>query len=248
MRKNIRPVVVLAGLLLLVACQTTSKDFEAAYPQGKIFEGSLVLGTSGIRIPLPEGPWTLLSSDLMRNSEYVGVGLLVLGQFENDTLARIMVAKGTLDYSQYGFQTSRFCRKSDSHHHLSLDAAWEGQEESCWGIRHENMSFMANSKYEYLRETARYLETHGIGLPENMVYVKFRAAGRSSAAESWHYFNPELEGFPPPSDPHWERSPWHPAKIRANDDSARQAYIDKLATWGERWYGEFKKGFAEGPK
>jgi hypothetical protein len=238
--------VLLALLILLAGACAGPDQLETVLPrQGETVSGDLVLPR--IRLPLPDGEWTVIGRQTYYNDIYrVNADLLLIrttiNEFGEQEVSDLLSISTNLEPGAGGFEnictgevTARFLLAGiESDRILSQD---------CWGIDHMEMSFSEEQIRENrdLAEARDYLRSNGILVPINMIYAKHRLSDAYDYLTIWRFFNPDLAGIPQTRYADHERSDWHKDNIGGFPD--KRVYAERLGRQAESWQGELRRGF-----
>jgi len=231
--------VAFLSLLLSAACATGTEGLVA----GQQYEGFIRGGTSQVQVALPEGKWTLVGWSIYPNEQELG-GVVI--QTEGNVVSHLVdfYLPWRTETRMY-LQPYKFCGRNDILYVGKAEVfvvyqANKMQPQDCWGINHWPMTLSGNVP-KHLLAVRDYLEENDLVMPSTMIAVQYRRGGRGKYLSVNYYFNPELEGLPPPAQVEWRTSDWH--RDRAFRDPAKKAYIEKLIEWGENWHEQVDWGF-----
>lgn len=228
-------------LLLLAACSAGKDELVT----GRHYEGLIATGTSNQQVPLPEGNWILAGT-----AKYTGIqevaGILI--ETEGKRVSRLIdfyvPYKTVPKINDMYLPPYEFCGRKDILHmgksYTGSAYKWSKSSvpQDCWGINHWPMTF-SGSVPKHLLQLRDYIEAKDLELPVTMIAVQYRRGGDGFFSLNY-YFNPEMEGIPPPRQIEWRTSDWH--RDRAFRDPQKKAYIEKLISWGETWYVQVDRG------
>ena len=207
------------------------------YKVGATFRDVYNIGLS--QIPLPEGEWKLIWYYKEFVNQYPFHYALLI-QTREGKLSKVVEAISPGRQHTAGYSPSRFCERTDIIY-MQKRANFSGGKQDCWGINHIEMTLEDDWNQVYESQD-RALRAEGIELPENMLIVNYYKGGHGKILEVYYGFNPELEGFPPPTNPSWSHSHWH--KSRYMRDNKKIKYINRLKKWGTAWDSKINDGFA----
>ena len=221
--------------IISTGCVTTSK--APIYQKGQIFSGSILVGTSNITVPLPEGEWTLIGfwqETGNTNNQFV------LAQVENNELVKAVNVYSPNDRTNWGYPSDNFCRSKDIIF-IDVKSNVDRRKQDCWGINHWRMTLNDDDDKVWF-QAMDYFKENKITVPITMLVTTYRKADRNKYVIASYAFNPEAEGFSPPKYADWSSNDWH--KDRYYSDPEKVTYIDKMKSWGAAWDKRVSDGFA----
>ena len=241
MSPRIELLAVAALGVLLAGCGTAAN--QDALVVGNQYEGFITVGGGGLQVPLPEGEWRLVGTSLYADRMEIDGVLIRTKQRRVSRLVDFYVISGP---QLRGLRSSyKFCGRKDiifmgKSEFYANTGMYGWGEQDCWGINHWPMTF-SGSVPKHLLALRDYVEANGLVLPSTMIAVHYRRGGKGKFFSLNYYFNPELEGIPPPQQVEWRTSDWH--RDRYFLDPKKKAYIEKLIKWGAELHAQVDKGF-----
>ena len=212
--------------------------------RGTVYTGSLDVAVDK-KIPLPPGEWILVGYEMRKNNSRVPFFRPQLIQVKGNVVTGLIEANVQADAGNSvgnwgdGYVLNQSCYKANTIHQKMI-ANGENREQDCWGVNHflmtnDGKDLDVNERYEYIKK-------HNLILPVNMIKVGFHFAFKQPNFLDVSYgFNPEAEGFGPPTNAGWAESDWH--KDRYYADPKKVEFINKLISWGEATHDRVKEGF-----
>ncbi len=234
-------ILAIAALGLLLAACSTGRDELVA---GRQYEGLIKAGNANVQVPLPEGNWTLVAWENYSNEQELG-GVMI--QTEGKHVSGLVIFYVPyITLTRMYLSGYKFCGRNDILHvgksevGSKSDFSGKSSPQDCWGINHWPMTFSGNVP-KHLLALRDYVEVNGLVLPSTMIAVHYRRGGNGKFFSLNYYFNPELEGIPPPERVEWRTSDWH--RDLAFRDPKKKAYLAKLIKWGEARHAQVDRGF-----
>jgi hypothetical protein len=230
----------MAAAVLATACQTTDTA-TARYSVGTAVTDSLQIGSK--QIPLPAGKWTVASHRISPSTAGTPMHHVALVDTRKNAKAILVVFSINVEGANRGmagWQTLPACFRDDMHFAYAGESV-AGGNQACWFINHSPMT-TTNRSAQIYRDVMDYVKSHGIRVPINTIYAGYRIADSLDALTIHYYFNPEADGFVPPSATNWRSSDWH--KDRVYLDPSKVAYIEKMKRQGADLFEQLKLGFA----
>ena len=234
--------VFVFGLLMIVGCVTTIQQAENSVRPGMKFSGSIAVGVSPMRLPLPDGEWEVASTYSSQNNHNVTIFSAILFQEKNNELHRALYFQTPLsvDNNGLGYVNSKLCSRDDMHYRNTF-ADTSGGKQDCEWVVHYRVT-LAGSKNKINNEAGVYLKANGITYPNHLIQVGNRIADELTFLNYNYYFNPAADGFVDSPRTTWSGSPWHPQAITT--DNRKSQYISEIIEWGKDWHQKVKAGFS----
>lgn len=213
------------------------------------------------RIPLPPGAWTVIGTEIRKDSDPAFHVAYMLAKIEDNAVkaateiyASLYIKKASSGglfssgTSGIGWVTHRSCVRDDMHF-VKVYSNIRLGDQDCWWVNHWRMNRAGSGDSEHWSESRKYLERNQIRAPMDMLGVSFRLANETDYLTVNYFFDPATAGLTPMGDAHWsirtwESSEWHPDRIKG--DEKKLAYIKRLISWGETWHPKVKASFDKG--
>ncbi len=193
-------------------------------------------------VPLPEGEWKVIGRATHGyNKAYFKIVLLKVT--EGKEMEAIIVNTDTLQNEYNGYVRDKRCDRKDVLHFEVKNNNYQGAQD-CWIINHIKMS--VDPKHPAIQEAFDYLLLNKISVPTIAILTYHRFTGKytnSKFMTVWHYVNPEVEGFDPPTMADWSTSDWHPLQIHKYPKKVE--YIERLKKEGAIMHEKIREGFGE---
>ena len=232
-------IAILLGLgLVMTGCVTP--DVKETVSLEKVYENSISLRNK--TIPLPKGKWKVIGSGYQKDDAYFEVVLMKeIDEKQIDSFALIVTNSKHNKYNRY--YPSKYCKRIDVHHVVVKNNKHRGTQD-CWLINHYRM-YVKPSR-PALKEAYEYLTSNKYTLPKIMINSYHRFTGRyvnSKYLEVYYYFNPEVEGFEPPTITEWSTTSWNPLQI--NKYPKKVAYIERMKKECAILHDQIRDGFGK---
>jgi hypothetical protein len=228
--------MVAAAILGWGGVSARADSLLSGYPIGAVVSGAIAM--SHVTVPMPAGPWTVISKAESANNNSHTVGTLYLAQVLSGKFIGFAIISSNADLERAGWVTLKECGRSDM---LYVERQSDSfLTESCWWINHIRMAGEGESK-EY-QTIFPYASQNHSEVPLNLIEVGVRIADRSAFLTARWRFNPELDGISPPKSELWARSEFN--KLNISNYPDRMKYIDKMRAYGREWYPLARKGFS----
>jgi len=231
-------IIFISLAFLLTGCITPGSI--KTNPIGKVYKNSIQLRNK--IIPLPVGEWKVIGRGFRTEEKYFELYLLKETK-RGEIHSTIVITADTLNNEYTGYKSSKYCKRINVHHVVVKNNARQ-RAQDCWLINHIRMS--VNPKRAALKEAYNYLESNRFVLPKNMIQVFHRFTGKYKKSKFLtvsYYYNPEVEGFEPPTEANWSSSDWHPLQI--NKDPKKVKYIERLKKEGAIMHEKIREGFGK---
>ena len=179
------------------------------------------------KIPVPKGNWVKVgesSSSREHPPLYIEVWVNAVGS----ELHNLLFVTYNKSGNEWGWKVSKQCNRTNLHNIVKKENR-EGGKQNCYGVNHYRISG-GSDKIEAVREAKEYARENSIAFPSTLVTHFHRFADRR-LLDFWIGYNPELEGFPPPTDASWDSNDWHQDRIIGQQD--RLDYIEKIRSLAE---------------
>jgi hypothetical protein len=232
------------GLLLASGLPGAAVAAETALKTGQSYQGVIEF-SSGFKLPLPDGPWTLIGYQKIKNNNDHDVYNLVLGGAFSTAPFKVMEVQFIDTYSGgyqrevTGFDLSTECSRTNVAYVVLVSNLREAQE--CWMVNHETGHNWAASSSPRLKDAADFLKAAGIQMPTTMIFTWHHLASRTNQIDVKAWYDPAAEDIRPVAEVAWAVSDWQ--KDRMLSDPAKVAYIEKVKAWGADWHKYIKAGF-----
>lgn len=235
-RARLYSIAFSLALICMVAGSAFGDSLIGNYPVGTVVNGALKMPY--IKVPMPTGPWTVISATQSPNNNGQTVGTIYLAQILSGKFIGYAMISSNADLSRTGWVTLQECRRTDM---LFVEhAADSSLTEGCWWINHIRMAG-ENESNEGRRIFSFAAEEHS-RVPLNLIEVGTRITDRSTFLTARWRFNPELDGIAPPKSELWVTSEFNKNQIMHYPERVR--YVEKLKEFGREWYPLVRKGFA----
>ncbi len=232
-----KKIMALFGIFFLSACATDT--MHKTMPIGTTYQSNLKVGFGDTSIPLSDGKWKLIGYSTTGNNNNTPIATGVLIQENGSTISKGVIFQTPTKFEKNGYVVSKWCERKNVHF-IEKKSNYAGREQDCWGVNHYKMTFRYNKIMAY-KQAQDYMKKNKLVLPLAMIATKHRKANSFKFLEVTYFFNPELEGFPPPKIANWGSSDWHPERI--TNDKAKVAYIDRIKEWGKTWDSKVSEHF-----
>ena len=209
-------------------------------PVGKVYKNSIQLRNK--TIPLPEGEWKVIGRGFRTQEKYFELFLLKETK-RKEFHSGIIITTDTPMNDYNGYLASKYFKRTNLHHVVVKNNATGGAQD-CWLINHIRMAVNPNRPAR--KEAYNYFESNHILIPKNTIEVSHRFTGKyhkSKFLEVNYYYNPEVEGFEPPTEANWSTSDWHPLQIIKYPKKVE--YIERLKKEGVIMHEKVREGFGE---
>ncbi|MEJ0070078.1 MAG: hypothetical protein WDO24_16680 [Pseudomonadota bacterium] len=200
---------------------------------GKSYSGTL--NFFGIVMPLPVGEWTLIARvPEAQTPATPETEAVALAKTDGDKLIGLIVFRGNLPLnpSTTGFRADVFCDRTDLLYANTAQNENLGPQDCVvvnYGI---TAAWDAPNTLPVYKTINGELKLKKVAVPRVVVFSYFRLASKRTLLQAWYYFNPEIEGFPP-AVAGTEAQVW--SKYKLPDEPKRQAYVQRVTDWTERW-------------
>jgi len=229
-------------LILLVLFATTPTAFaQSQFEVGQVYKNFIELKKDGekMQLALPPGQWEV--SAIRHPKPHPNGTKLVLVQLFNGENGMWMGGiTFVFYYENYfrGFRAARWCRSTHLNH-IEQIALYDGTQTDCWGVSYYGDTAVAKNKA--FKESKRYVESKGLAMPVNPVFVKFIRSNYGEFLAVDYIFNPEAHGVPKPENPAKEDSDYHPENI--DRYPKKKAFVGSVVTWARNAKKYFDLGF-----
>ena len=184
--------------------------------------------TPEYRIPVPQGNWQKIGeakNHRLRPPMHSEVWVNVV----DGVLHHVMYVDYTKSRHQNGWTPSRLCERSNLHYIDKIEPNRRGQNQNCFAVNHFRLSG-GNDQNSAVKEAKDWARKNRTAFPSTAIVHQHHLAYRKFL-NFWVGYNPEVEGFPAPSDSSWDSNDWHQDRIIG--DAKREAYIQKVIAAGK---------------
>jgi hypothetical protein len=233
-----------AGAWLLACVALLAGCASPAPPRGSVHEGSVALGTR--TLPLPPGPWTVLS-DAERASQLAdGPGLavrtIVLVQEKDGRptgVIRVTATDAVAQGVQYLPGGIPACLNDNSNLRPAVVDVGQRHVDCRRVFLRAPISLDAAPSWADLAAALTVEGAAPANLPLIAPSVLFGLGDGTGPMQVEFIFIPETRGMPP------ETHPWHESwRYTRNRTPQHEAYIARLADWAEAAHPAIRAGFA----
>ena len=218
----------------------------------KTAHGAIVV--KGFSIQLPPGEWMSLANGTIKGKH--DGELMILGRIEHKKLLGLVqiTARRTVDPSTEEFPVLPACAPGGGQDDLSIhsEVNTANVEISCWVINHlftPPLAQWANKSIKMdgmFRMAAGDLAAKGVTYDQDYVEVNLARQANWGLLQVKYDFDPSLDGITSASAMSYEDTDWAVKRIQHFPD--KQAYLQKLETWGANQWSIFKHAFDEAEK
>lgn len=187
---------------------------------------------AGETLPLPEGVWHGIVFNRTSSSQGIDE-LLVLANYNNRRLNKLMAARVRTEKNDKGFITNSSCSKKSTYVTNTESNKPHGKQ-SCYWVEHLTSPW----EKSVFKLASQRISANGLNLPSTVINSGFHYANTGMSKTIYFYMNPEEDGYTtPPSD--WFSSPWHPDRLKSN--TGIQQAVDNYKQWAKNWFQIIKK-------
>lgn len=211
-------------LLVLIAA---GHGGARAAQAGDVIEGAAEIG--GLKVPLPDGPWTVFYSDDKAEGKIpvFRLGLLRTSGKAIKQVAFIRVAQNSI---KGGFKPFEQCTLAN--YFFSETVVNQiGGPQNCWHVRPETLA--ADTPSERQTALTNYAKSKSLFLPLTMIGSRYHMANRSRALRVSYGWAPDLIMPAPKEKKAWRFQDWTADAVAA--DPRKKAIMTKMKRWGEEW-------------
>ncbi len=224
-------------LLLQAGCANVTGN-KSQYNVGSVYENSIKLGMKSI--PLPEGTWTVIATDVVNNFRIIGL----LKEQKDNLFSCIWISvESPYKEAKYGYSPSKNLDRKNMLYVVNNENR-SGEAQDGWYINHIISSFSPSEYYQVYRDASAYIKAKGYRISSNMVQVTHRLTGRFQKEKYLnvrYYYNPEAEGIPTASFDNWSTSDWH--VMRIDQFPEKVAFVEALKKEHTALHEKIKLGF-----
>jgi hypothetical protein len=243
-RRRISGALALTGLLLAAIPSGLADAAESFLKTGQSYQSAIEF-SSGFKLPLPDGPWSLIGYQKTKDNNDHDVYSLVLAGPLSTAPFKVMEVQfvdtytGGYQRDVTGFDLSTECSRTNVAYVVLVSNLREAQE--CWMVNHETGHNWAASSTPRLKDAADFLKAARIQMPTTMIFTWHHLASRTNQIDVKAWYDPAAEDIRPVREVAWAVSDWQKDRMLA--DPAKVAYIEKVKAWGADWHKYIKAGF-----
>lgn len=179
------------------------------------------------RIPVPAGNWQKVGEATRHRVQppmYSEVWVNVV----DGVVHHLMYVDYNKSGNSNGWKPSKLCDRVNLHFIEKVENR-DGGNQNCLAVNHFRLSG-GSDKNPAVKQAKDWARDNRLGFPSTAVVHHHRLA-YLKYLDFWIGYNPEVEGFPPPSDATWNSNDWH--QDRVIGDAKREAYIQKVLAAGK---------------
>lgn len=184
--------------------------------------------TPEYRIPVPKGNWQKVGEATRHRVQPPMFSEVWVNVIDN-VVHHLMY----VDYNKSGnenrWKSSRLCDRTNLHFIEKIEPNRDGEKQNCLVVNHFRLSG-GNDKNPATKQAKDWARENQIAFPSTAIVHQHHLAYRRYL-NFWVGYNPEVEGFPAPTDASWDSNDWHQDRIIGDDK--RQAYIQKVLKAGK---------------
>jgi hypothetical protein len=235
-----RQVLFVAAILLSTAVPSFAQE---QLKIGNTYSGNIKLSSpnNGIYLALPEGTWTLVSTEERHGTNFASPlldGIMISTDKKKRVLGVVSFTAG--NDSIGGWQKASYCSRKDLFF-LHAEVIRHGRGMDCWGVRAIGTATPSAKAASYVHEFYQWAAKNGIKAPQTMIVVDIYRSSGAKYLHAMYFRNPEIAGFPRAGTAVWQ-------KDVVVGDQKRLKYLEGAKAWGEQWQPTFEAAFAGRPK
>ena len=239
-----------------LAMVTPQADPQAPSGLDPALSGHAYRGTArinGYDLPLPKGDWITLANSTAIQPTATGE-VFFLGQVRNKRLvgALRIFAMRSKSLPGDGFDEVKSCSEANPYRIASVidEPLVPHGHQACWTIRNiysEGLSHWGDRAVRMSsidRAAAGDMAAKGVTYPQDMISLTFTRTESWGLLEVGYLFSPEADGIHSTTVLSVRDSDWTAQNLAHEAD--KTDYIEKLKTWGNALWPQFKAAFAKG--
>lgn len=202
---------------------------------GASIDNSAVI--DGIRLPLPEGSWTVFYADETPEGGFP-VTRLGLLRTAGKSVKQVAYVRVTRNARRGGFKPYEQCNLP---HYIFSETITNqtGGAQDCWHVRAETLA--ADTPSPRQAALTGYARANGLFLPLAMIGPRFHMASRSVALRISFGWSPDLILKAPKDKKAWRFQDWTSDAVAA--DARKKAVMEKMKQWGAMWRPKVSDAF-----
>lgn len=178
------------------------------------------------KIPVPAGDYVKTGS-ATDYSASVPLVYEIFENVENGTLKSLIWVMFTKNPNGPGWAPDPYCNRKNFHYVKKI-SNYDGGKQECIIVNHWRIVGGGGGAPAYEKSLAKTKQWHGdnnIPIPSTLI-VASSIFARENILSVRVGFNPEFDGFPPPSESEWSSNDWHQDRIIG--DKKRTDYIQSV--------------------
>lgn len=183
----------------------------------------------GVRLPLPDGGWTVFYADETPEGSFpvTRLGLLRIAGKSVKQIAYVRVIRNA---RRGGFKPFEQCALP--HYFFSETVTNQtGGAQDCWHVRTETLA--ADTPSPRQAALTSYAKANGLFLPLTMIGSRFHMASRTVALRISYGWTPDLILKAPKDKKVWRFQDWTADAVAT--DPRKTAVMEKMKQWGSAW-------------
>lgn len=188
-------------------------------------------------ISVPEGNWKKIGetksykvSPPMHTEVWVNV---IDGKIHNVFFAEYNKASNS-----NGWNRSTLCLRKNLHF-IEVTENKAGGKQNCRLVNHIRLTG-GDNKNKAVKQAKQWAADNQLPFPSTVIVHQHMFAHKKYL-NFWVGYNPEIEGFPPPTDAAWDSNDWHQDKIIG--DQERQQFVSKVKSAGDMIHPNLEEQF-----
>jgi hypothetical protein len=218
----------LFALVVSLVAIFQSAQAQPKWAQDQKYSGNIDIG--GVQVPLPSGDWIVTGVEqiILNNAGSGGQINVALAQLSGGKVRAYMM----LSYNQQSMSRgwtvtdSKNCTRSEIHYAAVISDVQLSK--SCSYVNHIVFNIASNSA-KWWKDTVDYARRHNIAVPLTTILSGTVVSDRSNFVSVAYYFNPEIKGFPAPTNTVWQTSDW--SALNVAGDEQKKAFIQSIIEW-----------------